>query len=480
VSAQKPLSTAGKIIDANPPSNVEAERAVLGSMILDADAIEIVAGKLKPACFYQQRHQHLYIAILELHEKGTAIDFTTLTDEMKRRKLLDEIGGPGYIASLEQYVFLTSNVAHHANIVLQKFQLRELIRVTQNIQELAYTEREDVDEILDEAEQQIFQLGEQRTTRDFVDLRELTVETVDEIERRCSSAHEVTGVATGYTELDDWTAGFQRSDLIILAARPSVGKTAFGLNIALNVGAGLRNRRIDESLQRAVGIFSLEMSASQINQRLLSTLAEIPMQHMRNGKLSARDKERLHRGARDLHNVPIYVDDSPSISILELRAKARRLATMQPKLSLIIIDYLQLMRGGLRTENRQQEIAEITRSLKALARELNLPIVALSQLSRLIEQRKGKHSRPLLSDLRESGAIEQDADVVMFIHREKSYDKKEDEEDDRPKARINTEKAELIIGKQRNGPIGTIELVFFKEIATFHNLARDFDAMPNF
>lgn len=477
MNAQKVAMT-GRVVDANPPANVDAEKTVLGSMILDHDAIEIVAGILKPTCFFHLRHQQLYTAILDLYEKGTAIDFTTLIDEMKRRKLLDEIGGPGYIASLEQYVFSTSNAPHHANIVLRKHQLRELIRVTQEIQEDAYTEREDVDDILDNAEKLIFDLGEQRTTRDFVDVGSLTIETVDEIEKRCGATHELTGVETGYADLDEWTGGLQKSDLIILAARPSVGKTAFALNMALNVGAGLRNRIVDESLQRGVGVFSLEMSSSQVNQRLLSTFSEVPMHLMRTGKLSARDKERLHKYAKQFSGVPIYIDDTPSISILELRAKARRLVARQPNLSMLIIDYLQLMRGGGRVENRQQEISEITRSLKALARELNLPIIALSQLSRLIEQRKGKNSRPILSDLRESGAIEQDADVVMFLHREKSYDKKDEDEEERPKARITTEKAELIIGKQRNGPIGIINLVFFRETATYHSLAKNFDDFP--
>jgi replicative DNA helicase len=306
----------------------------------------------------------------------------------------------------------------------------------------------------------------------------LTLETVEEIERRCSSTHEVTGVATGYTDLDDWTGGFQKSDLIILAARPSIGKTAFALNIALNVGAGLRNRQVYKDRQRCVGVFSLEMSASQINMRLLSTLSEVPMHLMRSGKLGPRDRTKMAQFARQLHGVPIYIDDTPGISVMELRAKARRLAALRPDLSLIIIDYLQLMRGGGHrgSDNRQQEIAEISRSLKALARELNVPIVALSQLSRLIEQRKGKNARPILSDLRESGAIEQDADMVMFLHREKHFDKKDGEDgEEKKKGDISAEAAELIIGKQRNGPIGTIDLVFFRETATYHNLARTFN-----
>lgn len=483
----KPLMTnaPGRVIDATsaamqaaPPSSADAEKAVLGSMILDAEQIEIVVGILKPESFFHSRHRHLFTAVVELNEKGVHVDFTTLIDEMRRRHLLEEIGGPGYIVSLEQHVFSTANAADHAKIVQRKHQLRELIRITDVIREEAITEREDVDQILDEAEKMIFDLSEQRTTRDFQDVGTLTIETIDEIDRRASSSHEVTGVATGYDQLDEWTGGLQKSDLIILAARPSIGKTAFALNMALNIGAGLRGRHVHNEKQRCVGVFSLEMSAAQINMRLLSTLSEVSMHHMRTGKMAQRDKNRLHQFARQLHGVPIYIDDTPGISVLELRAKARRLAAMRPDLSLIIIDYLQLMRGsGLRSgENRQQEISEISRSLKALARELNIPIIALSQLSRLIEQRKGKHARPILSDLRESGAIEQDADVVMFLHREKTFDKKDDDDEERSKADVTAEPAELIIGKQRNGPIGVIDLVFFRETATYHNLARQFDS----
>ena len=461
----------------NPPANADAEKAVLGSVILDQEQIEIVLGIIKPDAFFHSRNRLLFEAVLDLHEKGVSVDFTTLIDEMQRRNQLEEIGGPGYIVALGQHVFSTVNAADHARIVQRKHQLRQLIHITDVIREEAINEQEDVDQLLDQAEKMIFDLGEQRTTRDFQDVGTLTLETVEEVERRCSASHEVTGVSTGYADLDDWTGGFQPSDLIILAARPSVGKTAFALNIALNVGAGLRNRKVYQEKQRCVGVFSLEMSATQINMRLLSTLSEIPMHMMRTGKMGPKDRTRMAQYARQLHGVPIYIDDSPGISVMELRAKARRLAALRPDLSLIIIDYLQLMRGSGHkgSENRQQEISEISRSLKALARELNVPVVALSQLSRLIEQRKGKNARPILSDLRESGAIEQDADMVMFLHREKHFDKKDGEdEEDRRKADIHAEPAELIIGKQRNGPIGTIDLVFFRETATYHNLARNF------
>lgn len=454
------------------PHATDAERAVLGAMILDAEQIEVVMALIKPDSFFHPRHRELCEAIVELYEKGQAVDFTTLTTEMRRRGKLEEVGGPGYIVGLEQYIFSTSNAKDHAYIVMQKHQLRQLMGIADEIKDKAATEAEDADTLLEKAEAMIFELGEKRPSRDFQDIGTLTLETIEEIDRRSRSNQDVTGVATGYTDLDEWTGGLQSSDLIILAARPSVGKTAFALNMVCNVGAGQRERRIIPEKRRPVGIFSLEMSGSQINMRLLSTISGIPMHRMRSGRLKQNDMRRLHEYAEALHDAPIYVDDTPGISVLELRAKARRMYARRPDLSLIIIDYLQLMRGsGLRAgDNRQQEVSEISRSLKALARELNVPIIALSQLSRLIEQRKGKGARPMLSDLRESGAIEQDADVVMFLHREKHFDKKDGDDEEQRNADISAEPAELIIGKQRNGPIGTIDLVFFRETATYHNL----------
>jgi replicative DNA helicase len=476
----------GQVLDAQPgrrapmaaaaehalPFSTDAEKAVLGAMILDASQIEVVMALVKPEFFYHQRHKQLSLAIIELYEKGQSVDFTTLTTEMRRRGQLEEVGGPGYIVGLEQYVFSTANAKDHAHIVLQKHQLRELINIAEVIKDQAITEANDVDVLLGQAEAMIFELGERRPTKDFQDIGTLTLETIEEIDRRSRSTHDVTGVATGYTDLDEWTGGFQSSDLIILAARPSVGKTAFALNMVCNIGAGMRERRMLPEVRRPVGIFSLEMSASQINMRLLSTISNVPMHKMRSGRLTQTEMRRIHENADTLHDAPIFVDDTPGISVLELRAKARRMYARRPDLSLIIIDYLQLMRGsGLRgSDNRQQEVAEISRSLKALARELNVPIIALSQLSRLIEQRKGKGARPMLSDLRESGAIEQDADVVMFLHREKHFDKKDGDDEEQRAADITAEPAELIIGKQRNGPIGTIDLVFFRQTATYHNL----------
>ncbi|MEI7635500.1 MAG: replicative DNA helicase [bacterium] len=472
------MSAAGKIVDAALPQSLDAEKAVLGAMILDPHAIDIVSGILTADQFYHTGHQELFKAIRDLHERGVAVDFTTLIDETRRRKQLEKVGGPGFITALEQYVFDVEKVDHHAGIVRQKYQLRQLISVTQLIQQDAYLERDDAQHILDSAEQKIFDLSEQHATRDFLQIGHLTTDALEEIERRSAMSREgleadyASGILTGYTDLDEWTGGFQRSDLIILAARPSIGKTALGLNIALNVGAGVRSNRVNAVKARPVGIFSLEMSAIQINQRLLSSLSRISMHFMRTGSLTAPHKAVLHAHAKGLHDAPIFVDDSPGISVLELRAKARRLKARCPDLSLIVVDYLQLMHSGGRHDNRQQEIAEITRSLKALARELNLPVIALSQLSRLIEQRKGRNAKPVLSDLRESGAIEQDADVVLFIHREKKYERLDEGESERERATHAAEVAELIIGKQRNGPTGSIHLVFFRETATFANAAH--------
>jgi len=467
------MSEPGKIIDTALPSSPDAEKAVLGAMILDPDAILAVSGKLLPEHFYKPRHQQIYTAIVDLHERGISVDFTTLADELRRRNQLEAVGGPGYLASLVEVVFTPQNAEDHARIILGKHRLREIVRVTQEIHEQAMREDDDPDNLLAQAEQQIFNLSQGRESADFVEIGPLTIDTMTEIEDRRQRGGVTRGVATGFPVLDEWTGGFQPSDLLILAARPSIGKTALALNMALNVGAGLRNTTIHPENARPVAIFSLEMSAAQVNMRMLSTISKVSMHKMRTGMLNERDRKSLHAIARQLHEIPIYIDDTPSISILELRAKTRRLKARVPDLSLVMIDYLQLMRGAGRVENRQQEIAEITRSLKALARELDLPVLALSQLSRQVEQRKGKKQKPVLSDLRESGAIEQDADVVMFIHRDRQYEQLAERDDDEaPPGPVPAEPAELIIAKQRNGPTGIVNLVFFRERATFHSMQR--------
>lgn len=473
------MSAPGKVVDAPMPSNPDAEKAVLGAMILDTHAIDSAAAVITHEAFYSPHHQQIFVAILDLHEAGVTVDFTTLGNELRRRGQLDAIGGPAFIASLANFVVSTRHVEHHARIVLEKHQLRQLARTAQMIQEQALGEQKPLSELLDEADMQLGRLSQQRASRDFVSVGELSHQTVAEIDERVQSGGATTGVQTGYADLDKLTGGFQRSDLIILAARPSMGKTALALNIALNVGAGMRHPALRPELRRPVGIFSLEMSSTQVNQRLLSTLSKVSMQAMRSGHLTSADVKELYTCSKQLADAPIYVDDTPNISVAELRAKSRRLnAKLGGRLELIMVDYLQLMRGGGRVENRQQEIAEITRSLKALGRELNIPILALSQLSRLVEQRKGKHARrPMLSDLRESGAIEQDADVVMFIHRDKLPESSDDDPGYEPPP---TQDALLIVGKQRNGPIDDVKLLFHRSNATFLTAAETRDQYEGF
>ncbi|MCX7963740.1 MAG: replicative DNA helicase [Candidatus Sumerlaea chitinivorans] len=464
------MSATEKTVSTSVPASLEAEQAVLGALLLDETAIDVAAQFLQPKHFYDSRHAQIYQVILDLHAKHMAVDLTTVVDELKDRKLLATVGGPAYLAALPMQVFSPANVEYYARIVHEKYQLRELVRVAEQIQEHVLQKDEDVQAVIELAENNLYAISQERRVRDFVDVGSLISEVVDEIEARSRQSHEITGVETGYPDLDAMTGGLQRSDLIILAARPAMGKTAFALNIVVRVGTGLRGKRIESELQRPVGVFSLEMSYQQVTQRLLATLAEVSMFRMRNGRLSKREKEKIHSAAKILATAPIHIDDTPNISIAELRSKARRLKSREPNLSLLVVDYLQLMHSGGRIENRQQEVAEITRSLKALARELDLPIIALSQLSRQIEQRRGKkQARPMLSDLRESGAIEQDADIVMFIHREMGKTEREEEDG----AENMGQEATLIIGKHRNGPTGDIRLVFFKDIATFQSLSRD-------
>lgn len=441
------------------PHSIEAERAVLGSMLLANSSIPSVIELLKVIHFYHTPHRVIYDAIIKLSDLNP-VDLLTLTEELSIRNQLEAVGGPAYLAGLEQSVTSTSNARHYAEIVFKKFQLRELIQTAHEITEEAYSEVEGVDNVLNMAEKKVFEISQQRASRDFVRIDHIIHEALDEIEHRHHNSGDVLGLATGFKDLDDLTSGLHNTDLVIIAGRPSTGKTAFAINIATNVGL---------YLNKPVGIFSLEMSASQLNQRMISAVSRVDSNKIRTGRLQSIELERIHRASGTLSNSPIYIDDTPGLNVLEVRAKARRLKAENNDISLILIDYLQLMTGTSRNENRQQEIAEISRSLKVLARELNVPIIALSQLSRLIEQRKGKDKRPILSDLRESGAIEQDADVVMFVHRELMGSA--DSPDNIDKSKI----AEIIIGKQRNGPVGSIKLAFLKEFTKFENLAKDTD-----
>ena len=445
------------------PHSPEAEASVLGAMIMDNATIGLVVDKIKKEHFYSTANQIIFSAILFLYEKNVAVDLTTVLSELNRQKLLDKTGGASYVAALEDRILSPHLIEHYAAIVRDKARVRHLIASAYEILESAYNEDMEAPQLLDHSEKLIFDISQERITHDFLSISDLTVKSIEDIEHRYHDKREVTGVATDFYKLDEYTSGFQRSDLIILAARPSKGKTAFGLNIALNVA---------ERHGLPVGIFSLEMSAEQVNQRLISTLSKVSSQRIRTGYLSAEELKRVSEYGHRLSKAPIFIDDTPGLSVLELRAKARRLKSRIPTLSLLIVDYLQLMHSGGKIENRQQEVAEISRSLKALSRELEIPLIAVSQLSRMIEHRSGKDKKPLLSDLRESGAIEQDADMVLFIHPEPGPEEEErEDESGEPgeSAAFPAQITDIIISKQRNGPLGAVKLLFFPEFMLFSN-----------
>ena len=434
----------------NPPQNISAEQAALGSMLLQEDAILHGVDILRPEDFYQKAHQNIFKCILELFEKSRGVDLVTLTEELNRKNLLEEIGGVTYLTNLINSVPTAANIEHYIKIIEEKSILRNLINNATKIVSMGYEEKEDAKILLDKAEHLVFEISDRNIRQSFVPIKEIIQDSYEKIEDLYHRGGFITGVPSGYEELDDITTGFQPSELIVVAGRPGMGKTAFCMNIAQYVSI---NKNIP------VAIFSLEMSKSQLVQRMLCSEARIDSHNLRKGRLAEADWAPLSMAAGRLASAPIFIDDSAGISGLEIRAKARRLKA-QCNLGLVIIDYLQLMQTAGRVENRQQEISEISRSLKGLARELNVPVVAVSQLSRAVEQREER--RPRLSDLRESGAIEQDADLVIFIYREEYY---------KPK----TEKkgiSEIIISKQRNGPTGKVDLTFIKEYAKFENLSR--------
>jgi len=434
----------------NPPQNISAEQAALGSMLLQEDAILHGVDILRPEDFYKKAHQNIFKCILELFEKSRGVDLVTLTEELNRKNLLEEIGGVTYLTNLINSVPTAANIEYYIKIIEEKSILRNLINNTTKIISMAYEEKEDAKILLDKAEHLVFEISERNIRQSFVPIKEIIQDSYEKIEDLYHREEFITGVPSGYEELDDITTGFQPSELIVVAGRPGMGKTAFCMNIAQYVS-------IYKNIP--VAIFSLEMSKSQLVQRMLCSEARIDAHNLRKGRLVEADWAPLSMAAGRLSSSSIFIDDTAGISCLEIRAKARRLKA-QCNLGLVIVDYLQLMQTAGKIENRQQEISEISRSLKSLARELNVPLVAVSQLSRAVEQRIER--RPRLSDLRESGAIEQDADLVIFIYREEYY---------RPK----TEKkgiAEIIISKQRNGPTGKVELTFIKEYAKFENLSR--------
>jgi len=434
-----------------PPQNLEAERAVLGAMLLDKEAIPKVLQIIpSPDSFYSEIHQLIYKGIIGLFNKGKPVDLVALREEFRKQGKLRQVGGSAYLADLVNGVPTIANVGYYAQIVREKQILRDLLKASYSISSLAYEDSMDLDVILDKAQSLIFKVTQQRIKTSFVHIKETLKEVFDRVETLCEKKEHVTGIPTGFIELDRLTSGFQPSDLIVVAGRPSIGKTSFVLNIAQYVGTRARI---------PVVIFSLESAKEQLVERMLCAEARVDTQKLRTGFLSEKDWSRLTDAAGLLADAPIYIDDTPNMSVLELRAKARQLKA-EHGIKMVIVDYLQLMEGDRQLENRQQQISEISRSLKALAKELQVPVVAISQLSRAVEQRQDK--RPLLSDLRESGAIEQDADVVLSLYRESYYTRRPEDEGT----------AEVIINKQRHGPVGKIQLTFIKEYARFENLAE--------
>ena len=446
------MSTLEDALRKVPPQSLEAEESVLGGILLDPHALDRVIEVMGPDDFYRETNRKIFLAMLALTERSEPIDLITLTDALKARDELQEIGGATYLAELSDKVPSAANIAFYARIVKEKAVLRSLINVSGEIVSRAYTGQEDIEHFLDEAERLIFDVSEQRIRPAFAKVGDMIMDTIKTIEQLYERKELVTGVPTGFPDLDQKTAGFQPADLVIIAARPSMGKTAFVLNIAQYVAMQAKT---------AVGIFSLEMAKEQLVMRMLCAEARVDNAKVRAGYLAERDFPRLAMAAGRLAEAPIYIDDTPGQNVLELRAKARRLKR-EANLGLVIIDYLQLMRGLTAQENRTQELAEISRSLKALAKELGIPVVALSQLNRQVELRADK--RPVMSDIRESGSIEQDADVIMFIYRDEVYHAESEEEGT----------AEIIIGKQRNGPTGMVRLAWRSEYTRFDNLVDTF------
>ena len=428
-----------------PPQNLEAEQSVLGAILIENQAIHQVMEILTADDFYREAHQKIYNSLLDLSGRDEPADLITLTNELRKQGLLEAVGGASYVTFLIDSIPTAANIVYYARIIKEKAILRKLIETSTEIITQSYEDREDVEELLDEAERSIFQIADNRVRPSFFPIREIVKTSFKTLEKLYERKETVTGIPSGFKELDRLTAGFQPSDLVIVAGRPAMGKTAICLNIAQYAAI---------QRQIPVAIFSLEMSKEQLVLRLLCSEAEVEGTRLRTGFLSESDWPKLTMAAGNLSEAPIFIDDTPALTILELRAKARRLKG-EHGLQLMLVDYLQLMKGRAMVENRQQEISEISRSLKALAKELDLPVIAVSQLSRRSEGREDK--RPQMSDLRESGAIEQDADLILFIYRDELYNRTEE----------NRGKAEVIIGKQRNGPTGKVLLTFLDKYTAF-------------
>ena len=440
------------LLDRVPPHDNEAEQSLLGSMLLSGEIIPDVAEIVQSKSFYNGANCHIFEVILDLFAKGEPADPITVSDKLMEAGVLDTVGGKSYIHTLVNIVPTAANAKYYAEIVEKNGMLRSLIKVATQIAGLGYEPGAEVEKVVDQAESLIFGVAEKRISERFSHIKDLLIDSFEQIEHLYEKKASVTGVPTGFKDLDDKTSGLNPSDLIIVAARPSMGKTSLALSIAQNVA-------LKEKVP--VALFSLEMSRQQVVQRLMCSEARVDAQSLRTGNLNEDDWPKLSSAVGRLAEAPIFIDDSPNINILELRAKARRLMAKE-KLGLIIVDYLQLMQGHKRADSRQQEISEISRALKILARELNVPVIALSQLSRAVEQRGGE-KRPMLSDLRDSGAIEQDADVVMFIYRDDYYNEDSEERGT----------AEIIISKHRNGPTGTVRLVFLEHYTKFVDLASN-------
>ncbi len=443
-----------------PPHNLDAERAVLGAVLLEGrETLPRAIELLRASDFYTGAHRTIFETTLRLFDRGEPVDLITLSEELRRADALEAVGGPAALALLVEHASIAAHLTAYAGIVRDMAVLRELIQTSTQIIAQAFEAKEDVQALVDDAERRIFGLAERRLEGSALPVGKILRNTFEYIERLYERKEHVTGVATGFEKLDLETSGLQPSDFVIIAGRPSMGKTAFALNIAQHVGVALHGK---------VLVLSLEMSAPQLVQRMLCSEAKVDSQAVRTGRLTAADWHRLTAAAGRLSEAAIFIDDSPGLTVLEARAKARRMKA-EHGLDLVVIDYLQLMRGRAAMESRQQEISEISRSLKALAKELNVPVVALSQLSRAVESRATRDFRPQLSDLRESGALEQDADLILFLYRPSIY------KEDLPPDEANI--TELIIGKQRNGPVGTVKVVFLPQYARFENVA-DFHRQP--
>jgi len=429
-----------------PPQNIEAEQSILGGILIDNTNIYQVIEIIDSSDFYRESHAKIYKAILDLYSKSEPADLITLSDILQKKGQLDEVGGPAYLSQLVDSVPAASNIVNYARIIKEKSVLRKIVNVSLEIATTALEDVKDVDNFIDKAEKQIFEITENRVKRGYYELKEVTSQVLIEIMKRIKDKHHITGVSTGYKNLDLSMSGFQPANLIIIASRPSVGKTALGTNIALN--AALQQ-------EVPVGFFTIEMSKEEVVKRMLCSHAKIDSQRLRSGYLTDKEAERLLTAAKEIEKAPIYIDDTSTISVLELRAKARRLKA-EHDVGIIFVDYLQLVQGPRDVDTREQEISYISRSLKSLSKELNIPVVAMAQLSRQAEMKQNE--RPKLAHLRESGAIEQDADLILFLYREDFYN---------PKSQSKI--TEVIIGKNRNGPTDVVNLVFLKEYTRFED-----------